>query len=125
MNIMEEIARLEQELQQRRAQMGERHETFGTKELLHEVVGERIQTAAPMPAAPVFPPAPGPSVLDDVSQGKVQELVGIAFGQSLEEAIRQAVATKNPAIIDAFHASIVDELYDEMVTQKMVPEMSP
>ncbi|MEK7124807.1 MAG: hypothetical protein AAB864_00170 [Patescibacteria group bacterium] len=123
MNIMEQIARLEQELQQKRAQIGEQYKAPATKELLREVVRERFQAAMPAGQVPSFAPPPKPAMLDNISQAKVEELVGVAFNQNLEEAIQQAIATHNPAIIDAFHDTIVDELYDEMLTQKMVPEL--
>lgn len=123
MNIMEQIARLEQELQAKRSQLQEQSgtppETRGEKELLHEVVGEKLHAQMPTAQSPASG-TPLPSVLDDAAQAQVDELVGIAFGRDLDEAIRQAAASGNPAIVDAFHDTIVDELYDEMITQKKI-----
>lgn len=121
MNIMEQIARLEQELQAKRAELGEKgmvqEQMPGTKELLREVVGEKLQTYMPPQPAQEMP---RPPELDESAQAAVDELVNVAFTQDLDTAIKQAVATGNAAIVDAFHDAIVDEFYDEMITQRKI-----
>jgi hypothetical protein len=48
-------------------------------------------------------------------KSKVQELVNIAFSKTIDDAIKQAQATNNAALIDAFHDALVDELYNYLV----------
>jgi hypothetical protein len=52
----------------------------------------------------------------------VQQLVNIAFTQSLAAAVAQAVKNGNPALIDAFHDVLADELHKELLArQKLAP----
>ena len=130
-NLEQEIAQIERDLASKRAALEERknagevQELPHEKETLHEIVGEKI---APMPApapemptitpTPVVPPAPSvqaPSYMSAELKEKVQNLVNVAFNKSLDEAIKEARATNNAALIDAFHDALVDELYNYLI----------
>jgi hypothetical protein len=131
--LEQEIAQIEQDLASKREaleqqqQSGQIAEVPHEKETLREVVGERIGVSAPAaqkPAAsstssgqaavppPVVEP---PAYLSPELKEKVQELVNIAFVQTLEVAIKKAQATNNAALIDAFHDALVDELYTYLI----------
>lgn len=59
---------------------------------------------------------------DPVLAGPVQGLVNVAFTQSLQKAIAEAVKTGNAALIDAFHDLLVDQLHQELLNrQKLKP----
>lgn len=131
--LEQEVADIERQLAEKRAvleqkkQSGEIDVIPHEKETLHEVVGEKIQEKVPQfqpsAPAPVQPqPAVGapsvttqPSYLSEELKDKIQELVNIAFQISLDGAIKKAQETDNPALIDAFHAVLVDELYQYLV----------
>ncbi|MEX1063767.1 MAG: hypothetical protein WD898_00455 [Candidatus Paceibacterota bacterium] len=129
LNIEQEIAQIEQNLASKRAELdrqkesGEISEVPHEKETLKEVVGEKISPVIPAPVSPapqqpVPTPPPvvdTPSYLSPELKDKVQELVNTAFNKTIEDAIKEAKSTNNPALIDAFHDALVDELYDQLV----------
>ena len=135
-----EIAQLEQALAskqqtlERQKAAGEISEIPPAKETLREIVGEKIgPLRSPTPLAPA--PSPGadrqsvtsgrspvtgdepPSYLYPELKEKVQELVNVAFSQSIDQAIKETRAADNAALLDAFHDAMVDELYDRLVAR--------
>lgn len=126
-NILEqEIVKLErdlafkkQELEQKK-ESGEINELPHEKETLRQVIGEKIGLSKTNPstdsgqASGGRKPTAALPFTDDI-KAKVQELTNVAFGKSIEEAIKQARATDNAALIDAFHDALVDELYDYLI----------
>ncbi|MEK7525407.1 MAG: hypothetical protein AAB561_00060 [Patescibacteria group bacterium] len=128
-----EIQQLERALQEKRSVMeqGGAAEALPEKEVLHSVVGEKIQEhisssgQQPVSApAPTAQPADGdqPSYLDPQLQPQVQQLVDIAFTKTLAEAIQAAVKTNNAALIDAFHDVLVDQLYEELLARQKLKQ---
>ncbi len=132
-SLEQEIAQIEQDLTSKREALERQKQTGAIpempheKETLREIVGEKI---APPPAggpAPSAPTAPSvgvptgsvgvepPSYMSEELKGKVQELVNTAFSKTIDDAIKQARATNNAALIDAFHDALVDELYNYLV----------
>ena len=109
------------------------------KETLREIVGEKIDR----PRADVEPAfgAKGqgtatqhagnfgsvtiepPSYMSEELKAKVQELVNTAFSKTIDDAIKQARATNNAALIDAFHDALVDELYNYLVERGKLKKM--
>lgn len=131
LNIEYEIAELERKLAEKRAFLEQKKDS-GTlqevphpKEILREVIREKIAIAPGQGTLPpsfqppaVIPnplPTDTPSYLADELKPKVQELVNIALEKSIAGAINMAKATENPALIDAFHDIIVDELYAHLI----------
>ena len=126
--IEQEIAQLEKELQEKKANLGqqtEQKESPSDKEILRDVVGEKIQQSAP-----TYTPKPTPQTkTDDASsipaelKDKIQELVNFVFQNSLDHGIKEAVKSNNPALIDAFHDVLVDQLYDTLLERKKVDQI--
>lgn len=124
--LEQDIARIEQELATKREALeqqkdsGAIHEMPQERETLHEVVRQRIAaTPAPTPT----PTAPTDSAVPVQLQQKVQALVNTAFLKSIDEAIKEAKATNNAALIDAFHDLLVDELYTHLVERGKLKAM--
>src|SRR3989338_6056937 len=123
--IEQEIAQLEKQLQEKKAnleQQPEQNELPPDKEILREVVGEKIQQNAP-----AYVPKPAPQTQTDDTDSisselkdMIQELVNHVFQNSLEQWIKEAVKSNNPALIDAFHDVLVDQLYDTLLERKKV-----
>ena len=128
--IEQEIAQLEKQIAEKRAALGQEKPFDATqgreaepteKELLHRVVGEKIQQQMPQ-----YTPAPPKPKQDDTAQSyvlpelkeKVQELINLVFNKSLDEGIKEVSKTNNPALTDAFHDVLVDELYNALVERK-------
>lgn len=127
--IEQEIAQLEKQLQEKRAnleQQPEQKESPPDKEILREVIGEKIQQSAPS----YVPKPPQPISNDDTDsiptelKDKIQELVNYVFQGSLDQGIKEAVKSKNPALIDTFHDVLVDQLYDALLERKKIDHVS-
>ena len=128
-----DIANLEQVLASKRQvleeqkQNGEINKLPQEKEILHEIIAEKIQlTPNPTvsPPARISPdgddkqPAPAvepPAYLSVELKDQVQVLVNLAFTKSIAEAIKVVRASGNAAIIDAFHDALTDELYNQLL----------
>src|SRR3989344_8446001 len=92
--IEQEIAQLEKQLSEKKAALGgtEIKETdLGDKEILHEVVGEKIQQQIPsyQPQSNLTQPKPQQdhstqSYTDPELKDKVQVLINLVFNKSLE-----------------------------------------
>ncbi len=128
-NIQQEIAKLEQQLAEKRASLEKQAAEAGQeapheKEVLRQVVGEQIQRHVPS-----YQPAPQKQQDDQSSYNdpqlvdKVQELVNLAFNQSINDAVKKVVQSGNPALIDAFHDVLVDKLYDTLLERKKLEEV--
>lgn len=135
-----EIAQIENDLAAKRAvlerqkQEGSLPELPHEKETLREVVVERLNPSVPAsvqpapaaPAQPVVLPPPAvepPSYLSPELKDMVQVLVNDAFTTSIDDAIKKARSTNNPALIDAFHDALVDELYGQLVERGKLKKM--
>lgn len=129
-NIIEqEIAQLEKQLQEKKANLGqqsEQKESPSDKEILRDVIGEKIQQNTS-----VYVPKPAPQTqTDDTSsipadlKDKIQELVNHVFQSSLSQGIKEAVKLNNPALIDAFHDVLVDQLYDALLERKKIESVN-
>lgn len=138
MTIEQEIQQLQRQLEAKKAELGQQSSQQEAvphdKEILREVVKEKIEQHAVQqqaaPAAPTVPaPAPAPTAsapayMSPELQSRVQDLVNVAFTQNISDAIRQAVSSKNPALIDAFHDVLVDELYGQLLERKKIEPLS-
>lgn len=130
--IEQQIADLEQQIREKKSSLEKLPSGVESlpsdKEILHEVIGEKIQKNIPQ-YAPHVPASSTtnramddtPSYLDPDLKDKVQELVNVAFAKSINEAIK--IASSNPALLDAFHDVLVDELYDMLIERGKVKKI--
>jgi hypothetical protein len=128
-NLEKEIADIEQRLVEKKAALQDsrgKEDSLSDKAVLHEVVGEKIQEMSPQglpaassttaqPATPPPPPSDPPLYLSEQLKNQVQALVDLAFTKSLADALKEVAKLENPALIDAFHDVLVDQLYDVLV----------
>ena len=123
-NIEQEIANLEQQLAEKKAGLEKQSaetakEVPQEKEILRQVVGEKIQQHAPSyQPVPAKPQDDQSSYNDPQLATQVQELVNMAFAKGIDDAVKSAVQSGNPALIDAFHDVLVDQLYDTLIERK-------
>lgn len=129
--LEQEIAQLEKQLQEKKADLGQRpeqNELPSDREILREVVGEKIQeNISAQTDVPIHVTKPTRQAQTDDSdltapelKDKIQELVNHVFQNSLDQGIKEAVNSKNPALIDAFHDVLVDQLYDALLERKKI-----
>ena len=121
--IEQDIAHLEQQILQKRSELEQMYSsesapTPSDRELIHQAIGQQIQQQSPSTPAPATSPMPALD-LGAVSQA-VQQLQAIAFGQGVTTAVAAALATHNPAVIDAFHDAITDDLHQQLVERKLL-----
>ena len=127
--IEQEITQLEKQLVEKKAALGQvkEKETEQTeKEVLRSVVGEKIQQQVPQyRPAPVKPQDEDevPSNVKQELKDKVQELVNTVFNKSLEEGIKEVSKSNDPALIDAFHDVLVDQLYTLLLERKKLEQV--
>lgn len=131
--IEHDIAELEKQLQAKKAALEhDKTETsmesgLSEKEILHEVVGQRIQQQIPsyLPTtqAPVSTAPEPPSYLSQELKDKVKEIINLVFSRNLDEGIAEARKSGNPALIDAFHDMLVDELYDQLIEKRKMAKV--
>lgn len=130
--IEQEIAQLEKQLQEKKADLGQQKELLPDKEILREVIGEKIQQGVSIQtddSTNVILPAPQTQTDDTDSatadlKDTIQGLVNIVFQNSLDQGIKEAVKSNNPALIDAFHDVLVDQLYDTLLERKKIDPIS-
>lgn len=125
-HIAHDIERLTQELEAKRQELAEASEPHEDKQLLHQMIGERIQAApAPAPASQQPTAVPGalhdddsdlPNYLaganDDI-KAHVHHLLQVAMISGIEKAASSA-KKESSYVLDAFHDALVDKLYNEL-----------
>jgi len=130
-SLEQEIAQLEEQIAEKRSALGLEQtepELPSEKETLHEIIGEKIQQSVPQyQPAPVTPqPSQTRSQQDDGAlsyvlpelKERVQELVNLVFNKGLDDGVKEVARSNNPALIDAFHDVLVDELYNTLLERK-------
>ncbi len=119
----EEIMRLETQLQEKKAQLEkEQGEPVHDKQILHGIVREHIQNEMQSnPEDLLAIPQPQVESTPTELTEALKTLSGIAL-ESPFEAIKAAVKTKNPALLDAFHDQLTDTLYDKLVASKKIDQ---
>lgn len=131
--IEQEIAQLEKQLQEKKLrqladleQQPEQKESSSDKEVLKQIIGEKIQQHAPTHVSKPASQAPtnDSGIIPAELKNKIQELVNIVFKNSLDKGIKEAVRSKNPALIDSFHDVLVDQLYDILLERKKISPIS-
>ena len=121
--LEQEIVQIERDRAAKREALREQNKEMPhDKEILHSVVREKIHPAQPS-ALPPPASSVSPQVIPPELHQKVQALVNVAFLKSLDEAIKEARATNNAALIDAFHDLLVDELYAHLVERGKLKAM--
>ena len=119
--LEQQIQQLERELAQKRTELGMDVTAPYERSEVHATVGEQIRDAVPS----YQPSTKGrggdvPSYQDPALAQSVQELVTVAFTQSIQAAILQAAASHNPALLDALHDVLVDQLHQELVARQKI-----
>lgn len=99
--------------------------------LVPEVEKEKTEEApAQQKIEPSVLPVPGPSpqaaASDDLSDAskdrQLKILVDMAFEQGIDKAVQAAKASEDPYLIDKFHDTLIDELYQKLVEKGKLKE---
>ncbi len=137
-SIEQDIASLEKQLQEKKDLLEHQGESVrptekpeatagAEKEILKTILGEKINQQMPAyqprSSSPAVQPGDLPSYLDPVLKDKIDKLVSTIFATSLEDGIKQAIAENNPALIDAFHDILTDELYNTLLEKRKIEKI--
>lgn len=88
------------------------------KEILKEVVVERISTAQPLPTAQQQAVVQRAQQLkDEPKERQIELLIQMVFEKGVIEAVEVAKKLDNPYLLDEFHDALVDQLYNKLVEQ--------
>lgn len=124
-----EIVELEKRLAEKKKELAEKKEIEKhDKEIIKEVLKEKIEA----PKVPKIKPAvaPLPHVIKKAKEIKgkpkerqVQLLTDLAFDKGVIHAAEVAKGLDDPYILDEFHDTLVDELYNYLVEQGRLKEI--
>jgi hypothetical protein len=127
-NLEAEIAVLSQEIEAKRRLLMEQKGVIEEKELVRDVLRERVYpavsavTASTQPAVASVPAGANKDYLDNLDSAtivRVNELVAQVGTSSLAAAI--SAAQKEPAnVLDAFHDTLVNRLYEDLKQRGVV-----
>lgn len=129
--LEQEIADIEQRLAEKKAELNKEELHTAVKEQVQEKVPEYQPSTLPTPQINATSPqqqvnigtGTAPSYLSDELKDKVQELVNMAFSQSIADAVKAASKLNNPALVDAFHDVLVDQLYGTLIERGKLKKM--
>lgn len=129
--IEQDIARLTAELEEKKKQLGLEVESKEEREVIHQVIGEKIQQA-PHPHAQQHTQKIVATPLDDDEElpdylkhtplevkHEVHALIQHALRHGIEKAATEA-KKHGSFILDAFHDALVDKLYQELKHRKLI-----
>jgi len=118
---------LVENFEERRRILESQGEQAPDKEIAKEVIKSEIEKGLEtMPQQPVsgteFVNVPTPqtishdlAVSEDEAQKILNELIEIAFGKSIYQAVQSARKTSNAYLIDSLHDQLVDKFYERLV----------
>lgn len=140
--VQSEIEELERRLHEKRQELENKGKKPHPKEALHEVVREKIvehknQTVKQQKSDDDDDDGNGQTVkktkksTEDGTPSyelpqykeKVKELVADALSGNLSNTIKDTLSKDDPALLDAFHDVLVDELYEHFVSQGKIDKI--
>lgn len=122
--LQEEVAELEKKLAEKKRELEEKKEVKHEKEIIKEIIKEKTEKPAPPKVTPAIPPAVQKVVVKKAKEIKTEEkerqiqlLTDLAFEKGVVHATEVAKKLDDPYILDEFHDTLVDELYNYLVEQ--------
>ena len=97
---------------------------------MRQIIKEKIETPALPKVTPVTPPAIPKVVIKKAKELKgepkerqIKLLIDLAFEKGVVHATEVAKRLDSPYILDEFHDTLVDELYNYLVEQKKLKQI--
>lgn len=121
--LKEEVSELEKRLAEKKQELAREEEADKhDKELIKEIIKEKIEKPAPPKVTQV---TPSPKVVvkkakklkTEKKERQIQLLIDLAFEKGVVHATEVAKKLEDPYILDEFHDTLVDELYNYLVEQ--------
>lgn len=129
--IHKEIVELEKRLAEKKQELAEKKEVEKhEKELIKEIIKEKVEKPAPPKVKPVTTP-PAQRVIvkkakelkGEQKERQIQLLTELAFEKGVVHATEVAKKLDSPYILDEFHDTLVDELYNYLVEKGKLKQL--
>ncbi len=125
----QQLQKLEQDYRAKRAELEhqatEHRETLPSEhETMSKVVEEHIQQHVPVFQASTPAPNGSDDSLPPEERAKVQKWIMDVFAKGIDAGIKEARASGDPALLDAFHAALTGQLHDILVQRKKLEEIN-
>jgi len=127
--IHEEIAELEKRLAEKKQELEEKKEVKAEKEIIKEIIKEKTEIPA-VPKITVASKQIARAVIKKADELKLEQkdrqvklLTDLAFEKGVVHATEVARILDSPYILDEFHDTLVDELYNYLVEQKKLKQI--
>lgn len=118
--IESEIAELTKQIEAKRTVLEQTKGLIEEKEIVRQVVGEKISEASSVATPPPKVSSPKSSgkgsyldSADEETTEIVNALLAIVFSKGIDVAIKEA-QQQPPYILDAFHDALTDKIYDQL-----------
>tara|TARA_Y100000310_G_scaffold26610_1_gene25393 strand:- start:381 stop:773 length:393 start_codon:yes stop_codon:yes gene_type:complete len=122
-NVLEqEIAELSQKIEEKRTQLEKESNILDEKDLVRAAVEDTVNDQRVLQQVTIQKKDDDTSYLDTLSEenaNKVSSLLGILSEKGLKHAIDMA-KSEAPVVLDAFHDSLVDRMYEELRARKLI-----
>lgn len=117
-NFEQEVAQISQAIERKRNVIERENGIVEEQEVAKEAIREAIQTEKPNQAQLVQQSDGSAndgylSTLDETHKAKINELVTTMREKGIKQAVQDA-QEDDPYLLDAFHDTLVDTLYDEL-----------
>jgi len=87
------------------------------KEILKDAVYEKVKNATFAPGQQQAVQQQAQKLKDEPKERQVELLIQMAFDKGVVEAVEIAKNLNNPHLLDEFHDTLVDNLYNKLVEQ--------
>ncbi len=129
--IHKEINELEQKLAKKRQELGKKKETRPEREILKEFIKEKtehIQSPEGKAQKTTLPPKKvltkkAKQIKEEKKERQIQLLTDLAFEKGVIHAAEVARKLDDAYILDEFHDSLVDELYNYLIEQGKLKQL--
>lgn len=127
-HIEVEIAELEKQLAEKKQELEDKKEVKHEKEIIKEIIKEKTETPAPSTIKPVASSQKAivktvKALKGEKKERQVQLLTDLAFQKGVIHATEVARNLDDPYILDEFHDTLVDELYQYLVQQGKLKQL--
>jgi len=116
--LQEEVIELEKRLTEKKQALIERKEAEKhDRELIKEIIKEKTEIPAPVKITPPVVVKKVKTIKAEAKERQVKLLTDLAFDKGIIHATEVAKKLDDPYILDEFHDTLVDELYNYLVEQ--------
>lgn len=93
------------------------------KEILREAIKERLDTGQVSASQQQIVAQTAQNIKDEPKERQIELLTNLAFEKGIVEAVKVAQKLDNPYLLDEFHDTLVDKLYNKLVAEKKLEQI--